>query len=119
MDKIFKWYAFLFLALRVLFDLMVSVIIYFQTEALIAGIGAMLGCSVFSFLLYLGIRNEEFRGRYGHRVYLSREPFAYWFVVAFIVLFHLIVTALMINTVHWQMNGTDKKVEIQSGWQSI
>lgn len=100
MKQLYKHYAFIFLALRVLVDLVTSVIIYYQTESLVVGIGSMLGCSIFSLLLYIGIRNEAFRGRYGHRVD-SSEPFAYWFVVAFIVLFHLIVTALMIRIIHW------------------
>ena len=100
MNELFKYYAFAFIALRVLIDLAVSVVIYHQTDAPVVGIASMLGCSVFSFLLYLGIKNESFRGRYGHRVD-SSEPFAYWFVVAFIVIFHLIVTGLMIRIIHW------------------
>lgn len=100
MNESVKRYAFILLALRVTVDLAVSVIIYCQTGALIVGIACMIGCSVFSVLLYFGIGNEAFRGRYGHRV-SSGEPFAYWFVVAFIVLFHLIVTALMIKIIRW------------------
>ena len=101
MNELFKYYAFIFLALRVLLDLAASVIIYYQTETLGAGIGSLLVCSIFPLFLYFGIKNEKFRGRYGRRVCLSSEPFAYWFVVVFLVLFHLIMTALMISIIHW------------------
>src|SRR5215217_8228158 len=93
MHELFKRYALVFLALRALVDLALAVIIYRQTGSPAPGVGFMLICCVFYFFLYFGIRNEEFRGRYGRRVILWREPVGYWFVVAFLVLFHLFVTA--------------------------
>ena len=101
MNESLKFYAFIFLAVRVLIDLVTSIVLYYQTGALVVGIGAFLGCSVFSVFLYFGLKNEEFRGRRGQRVD-SSEPFAYWFVVAFLVISHLIVTALMINIIRWR-----------------
>lgn len=101
MNELLKYYTYIFLALRVFIDLIVSIIIYYQIEALLNGIGLMVGCSVFSLFLYFGIRKEEFRGRYGRRVCLIGEPFAYWFVFAFLVLSHLTVTGLMIRIINW------------------
>lgn len=101
MHELFKHYAFAFLALRALIDLTLAVIVYYQAGSFAPGIGLVLVCSVFYFFLYLGIRNEKFYGRYGRRVFLWREPVAYWFVVGLLVLFHLIITVLMVRLVHW------------------
>ena len=97
----FKPYAFLFLAARVLIDLTLAVIIYLQEETFLFSFGFMLLCCVFYLFLFFGLRNEEFRGRYGRRVILWREPVGYWFVVAFLVLFHLFVTVSFAKLVHW------------------
>jgi len=99
MDERLKFYAYIFLAARALIDLAASVAVYHQTESLGIGIGIMSACSICPLFLYFGIKNEEFWGRYGRRIYLSHEPFAYWFVVGFLVIFHLIITELMINTI--------------------
>ena len=95
MDEVIKRYAFGFLAVRALLDLTLAAVICRRAGSLVPGVGLLLLCSVFYVLLYLGIRNEEFHGRYGRRVILWREPFGYWFVVGFLVACHLAVTALM------------------------
>lgn len=100
MSELFKYSIFVFLGLRLLIDLGLSAATYYQFKTLAPGIGFMALCSVFYLFLYFGIKNEEFRGRYGHRVY-SSEPFAYWFIVAFLVLSHLAVTILMASLIHW------------------
>ena len=101
MHELVKHYAFVFLALRALIDLTLAAIIYYQDGVLGSSLGLLLICSVFYFFLYFGIGNEEFHGRYGRRVILWREPAAYWFVVAFLVLFHLFITVSMVRLVRW------------------
>jgi hypothetical protein len=102
MSELFKRYAFVLLAARALFDLTLAVIIYQQVGNLAPSVGLMLICGVFYVFLYFGIRNEEFPGRYGRRVTLRREPVAYWFCIAVLVLFHLIITGrVMVSVVHW------------------
>ncbi len=105
MHETFKYYAFVFLALRALIDLTLAVIICYQVGSLVPGIGLMLICCVFYFFLFFGIRNEKFSGRYGSRVFLWREPIAYWFIVALLVILHLIITVLIAMSVYWQANG--------------
>lgn len=101
MHELFKRYAFIFLALRVLIDLTLAVIIYHQVGNLAPSVGLMLIGCVFYIFLYFGIRNEEFPGRYGRRVSLWREPVAYWFCFAVLVLFHLLITGwVMVGVVH-------------------
>ena len=101
MNELLKRCAFIFLALRVLLDLTVAVIISRQAGSLVPGVGFILICSVFYLFLYFGLRNEEFRGRYGRRVILWREPVGYWFVIGFLAVFHLSITVLMVRSVRW------------------
>ncbi len=101
MDEAFKTYAFILLGVRALIDLTLAGIIYYQGRVLVISLGFLLLCSVFYWFLYFGIRNEEFHGRYGRRVILWREPVGYWFVVAFLILFHLVITVLTARAVHW------------------
>lgn len=101
MHELLKRYALAFLALRALIDLAPAVVIYRQAGSLVPGVGLLLICSVFYFLLYFGIRNEEFPGRYGRRVILWREPVGYWLIVAFLLASHLAVTVLMAWSVRW------------------
>ncbi|HEY8560253.1 MAG TPA: hypothetical protein VIL74_07740 [Pyrinomonadaceae bacterium] len=96
MHERFRFYAYVFLALRGLLDLALCAVIYHQAGSLAPAAGFLLICSIFYFFLFFGIKNEEFRGRRGKRVCLWREPVAYWFVVAFLVAFHLFLTVLMI-----------------------
>lgn len=106
MDERFKYYAYLFLALRALIDLTLAVVIYRQVGALVVSVGFMALCGVFHLFLFFGIRNEEFRGRYGRRVILWREPVGYWFCVAFLVVFHLVITGMvLVNVVRWHASG--------------
>ena len=102
MSELFKYYAYVFLGLRALIDLTVAAIIYHRIGALVVSFGFISLCCVFYVFLYFGIRNEEFRGRYGRRVILWREPVGYWFVVAFLVLLHLIITggAIVVELTH-------------------
>ena len=101
MDERLKRYAFAFLAARALVDLTLAGLIYRQEGTLVFALGFLLLCCVFYLFLLFGLRNEEFRGRYGRRVILWREPFGYWFVVGFLVLSHLCVTALFGRLVRW------------------
>lgn len=101
MREVFKPYAFVLLAVRAPIDPTLAGVVYYQEGTLVTSFGFLLLCGVFCFFLYFGLRNEEFRGRYGRRVILWREPVAYWFVVAFLVLFHLFVTVSMGRLVHW------------------
>jgi hypothetical protein len=101
MDERLKLYAFVFLAARALVDLTLAGVIYLQEGVLILSLGFLLLCCVFYLFLLFGLRNEEFRGRYGRRVILWREPVGYWFVVAFLVLSHLCVTVLFGMSVRW------------------
>ena len=101
MDERFKLYAFVFLAARVLTDLTLAVILYLQEKTLVFSFGFLLLCCVFYYFLYFGLRSEEFHGRYGRRVILWREPVGYWFVVGFLVLFHLFVTVSFGSLVRW------------------
>jgi len=100
MNKTFRFYIFIFLAGRFLIDLATSIILYYQTETLVVGIGSLLICSIFTLFLLFGIINEEFPGYHGRQVSLIGEPVAYWFVVAFLVFFHLGMTGLMINIIY-------------------
>jgi hypothetical protein len=102
MSEQFKFYAYVFLALRALIDLTVAAMIYHRVGALVVSFGFISLCCVFHAFLFFGIRNEEFRGRYGRRVILWREPFGYWFCVAFLVLFHLVITggAIVVELAH-------------------
>lgn len=101
MDEVVRRYAYAFLALRALIDLTLGVVVYRQAGSLAPAAGLLMVCSVFYLLLYFGLRDEEFRGRYGRRVILWREPAGYWFIVAFLVVFHLAVTVLMAWSVNW------------------
>ncbi|HEX8500187.1 MAG TPA: hypothetical protein VF659_06300 [Pyrinomonadaceae bacterium] len=101
MNELLRRYAFAFLALRALIDLSLAVVIYRRAGSLVPAAGLMLVCSAFYILLYFGLRNEEFPGRYGRRVILWREPVAYWFIVGFLVVFHLSVTVLVAGSVSW------------------
>ena len=102
MNEVFKYYAYVFLGLRALIDLTVAAIIYHRIGAFVVSFGFMSLCCVFYGFLYFGIRNEEFRGRYGRRVMSWREPVGYWLVVAFLVLSHLIITggAVAVELIH-------------------
>jgi len=101
MHEPLKRYAFVCLAVRALIDLTLIAMIYRQKETLVSSVGFALICGVFYYFLVSGIRNEEFYGRYGSRVILWREPVGYWFVMAFLVLFHLCVTVLMLRLIRW------------------
>lgn len=101
MDERLKLYAFVFLAARALIDLTLAGVVYYQERTLLFSSGFMLLCCVFYLFLFFGLRNEEFRGRYGRRVMLWREPVGYWFVVAFLVLFHLFVTVSFARLIRW------------------
>ena len=101
MDERFKLYAFVFLAVRVLIDLTLAGIMYVQEGTLVFSFVFLPICCVFYLFLFFGFRNEEFRGRYGSRVILWREPVGYWFVVGFLVLFHLFITVSFGRLVHW------------------
>ncbi|HEX8149053.1 MAG TPA: hypothetical protein VF591_17855 [Pyrinomonadaceae bacterium] len=99
--ELFKRYAFVFLAVRVLADLTLAGVIYYQEGTPVVSFGFLLLCGVFYYFLYSGLRGGEFRGRYGNRVTLWREPVGYWFVVAFLALFHLFVTVSFGRLVRW------------------
>ena len=99
--ELFKRYAFVFLAVRALIDLTLAGIMFYQEGTFVISFGFLLLCCVFYYFLFVGLRREEFHGRYGRRVILWREPFAYWFVVAFLVLFHLFITVLFGRVVRW------------------
>ncbi len=101
MESSTKRIIFLYLALHTFADLVLAIIVYLQGGEFIVSFGIMLVFSIFILLLYFGIRNEEFRGRYGSRVILWREPVAYWLCFAFIVLFHVMVTVLIAMTINW------------------
>ena len=92
MNERFRYCLWLFLALRAAIDLAVAAIIYRWVGSLIASFGFLALCCVFYVFLSFGIRYEEFRGRYGSRVKLWREPVGFWFCFAFLVLCHLIIT---------------------------
>jgi hypothetical protein len=100
-DERFKLYAFAFLAARALVDLVIAGVLYYQERTFVVGFALLALCCVFYLLLFFGLRNEEFHGRYGRRVILWREPFGYWFVVGFLVLFHLVITALFGRMIRW------------------
>ena len=99
MDEPLKYYAYAFLALRVVIDAIAAGLISYQTETLAPGVGLLAICGVFYIFLYLGIRKGEYPGRYGRRVCLWREPSAFWVVTGVIVIFHFIITALMLSSV--------------------
>ena len=101
MHELLKRYAFVFLAVRALIDLTLGVVIYRQAGSLAPGVGFLLICSAFYALLYFGIRDEEFPGRYGRRVILWREPVGYWLVVGLLIVSRLAVTALAARSVSW------------------
>lgn len=96
-----KKIAFSFLAFRVFTDFIIAGIIYYQSETLIISFSFLILCSVFHLLLFFGLKNEQFHGRNGSRVILWREPAAYWFVAAFLFVFHLIITGLFANQINW------------------
>lgn len=100
MDERLKLCAYIFLAVRAVIDLAVSIGVYHQTESYGIAVGIMIVCSICPLFLFFGIRNEEFTGRYGRKIYLSHDRIAYWFIVAFLVIFHLIITGLMINSLY-------------------
>jgi hypothetical protein len=95
MDELHKRYAYIFLALRALIDLALCIVIYRQTGSLATAVAVGLVCSVFYLLLYFGVRDEQFYGRYGRWVILWREPGGYWLVVGFLIASHLAITALV------------------------
>jgi hypothetical protein len=101
MEKNFKNYAFAFLTLRLVIDLILAGVIYYQEQTFVISFGFLLLCGVFYLLMFFGFRNEEFRGRYGQRVILWREPVGYWIIVAFLAIFHLVITILFARMVHW------------------
>ncbi len=97
MDERLKRYAYALLSARVLADLAVAALIYRRAGSLSAAAAFLPLCGVFYAFLFFGFRNEEFPGRYGRKVVLWREPFAYWLVVALLFVFHLAVTGLMLQ----------------------
>jgi hypothetical protein len=105
MDERLRRFAFIYLAVRGIIDMTLAVITYRRVGSIVPSVGFILLCGVFYCFLYFGIRNEEFYGRYGRRVILWREPFGYWFVVAFLILSHLAVTALFAFSVFAASGG--------------
>jgi len=55
----------------------------------------MSACFVFALFLFFGIKNEQFRGRYGSVSYRWRDPVAYWIGFALFIIVYLIFTVLM------------------------
>jgi hypothetical protein len=91
----------IYIVLRAVIDFILAALVYRRTGTLAVSFGVMLIIGVFYYFLCAGIRHEEFRGRYGQRVILWREPIAFWFVYGFLVVAHLVVTGLvMANLVH-------------------
>ena len=91
----FKSYAYGYLALHVLIDFILAVRLYYRVETLVLSIVLMSACSVFALFLYFGIKNEQFRGRYGTVVHRWSAPVAYWIGFALFVIAHLIFTVIM------------------------
>jgi hypothetical protein len=102
MEPSLKRIIIIYIALRAIIDLTLAALIYRQTGTLGVSIGVLLVLGVFYYFMCVGIRREEFKGRYGQQVILWREPVAFWFVFAFLVLAHLAVTGLVItDLVRW------------------
>ena len=95
MGQRLRRFIIIYLVLRAVIDLALAAVIYRRTGTLAVSFGVMLVFGVFYYFLCVGIRREEFRGRYGRRVILWREPIAFWFVYGFLVVAHLVVTGLV------------------------
>jgi len=94
MDR-FQRYAYVYLALHVLVDLVLAARMYYRLGTAAPSVGFMFACCILSLFLYFGIRNEQLRGRYGTRAYRWRDPVAYWIGFALLVIAHLIFTVTM------------------------
>jgi hypothetical protein len=92
---LFKHYAYAYLALHTLIDLILAVKMYHRLGTLAPSFGFMFACCVLSLFLYFGVRNEELPGRNGVRVNIWGDPVAYWIGFALLVLSHLIFTVTM------------------------
>jgi hypothetical protein len=92
----FKHYAYIYLALHALIDLILAVKMYYRLGTFAPSFGFLLACCVFSLFLYFGIRNEQLPGRNGIRVNRWGEPVAYWIGFSLLVLSHLIFTVIML-----------------------
>ena len=95
-----KFYAFIILALRFLFDLALSIALTYKMDSYVPGVAYMIGCLPFLLLLFFGFLSGVFYGRNGARIY-AEESIAYWFVVGFIAVFHLVITVVMIRATFW------------------
>jgi hypothetical protein len=91
----FKLYAYGYLALHVLIDLILAVRLYYRIETPVVSIILMSACLVFALFLFFGIKNEQFRGRHDTVGYRWRDPVAYWIGFALYVIVHLIFTITM------------------------
>jgi hypothetical protein len=97
MDEFWKKILYAFLVLRGLIDLFLVFLSYLWTGSFETGALVLILCCVPYIFLFFGIRNEQFPGRYGHKVIFWREPAAYWFVFAFLVLLHLVFSFMIVQ----------------------
>ena len=91
----FKLYAYSYLALHVLIDLILAVRLFYRVGTPALSIILMSACFVFALFLFFGIKNEQFRRRHGSVGYRWRDPVAYWIGFALFVIAHLIFTVIM------------------------
>jgi hypothetical protein len=110
--ELFKRIAYVYLALHALIDLALGVIVYHQIGLLVVSIAIMAVPFSLSIILYFGLRNEKFRGRYGRRVILWREPVGYWFCFAIVVLIHLGITGAMVSAAYETEMTTGPEIPI-------
>jgi hypothetical protein len=92
----FKAYAYGYLGLHLLIDFILAIRIYYRIGMPVVSILFMSACFVLALLLFFGIKNERFRGRYGTVAYRWRDPLGYWVGFILFIIAHLIFTVIMV-----------------------
>lgn len=93
--------AYAFVGVRVLIDAAVGAAIWKETGLIALGIGCWLVMCVIPAILFFGIKNQYFRGRYGIKLERDVNPLAWWIAFAITVLIHTAITGLFIYNISW------------------